>query len=75
MNMVRRSNPNTLGKSGVSVSVQHANRGNVAQRLWQWQTPQRKEQKCSSGRKRLNEEIRQKELTADSREEDKPHSQ
>jgi len=54
--------------------VLHANRGNVAQRVWPWQTPKRKgEQKCSSGRKRSNEEIRQKELTADSREEGKPH--
>jgi len=72
--MVKRSSPNTLGKSGVSLSVLHANRGNVAQRVWPWQTPKRKgEQKCSSGRKGLNEEIRQKELTADSREEGKPH--
>jgi hypothetical protein len=72
--MVRRSSPNTLGKSGVSLSVLFANRGNVAQRVWPWQTHKRKgEQKCSSGRKRLNEANKQKELTADSREEGKPH--
>jgi hypothetical protein len=71
--MVRRGSPNTPGKSGVS-SVLQANGGNVAQRVWPWQTPKWKgEQKCSSGRKRSNEEIRQKELTADSREEGKPH--
>jgi len=54
--------------------VPQVNKGNVAQRRWPWQTPKRKgDLKCSSGRKRSNEEIRQKELTADSREEGKPH--
>jgi hypothetical protein len=38
-------------------------------------TKRKGEQKCSSGRKRSNEEIRQKELTADSRKEGKPHRQ
>jgi len=53
-NMVRRSKPNTLGKSGVSVSVQHDNRRNV-QRVWPWQTPRGKENKSEAvgGRGRM----------------------
>jgi hypothetical protein len=57
----------TLGKSGL-FPVQQANRENVAQRVWPRQTPWRKgEQKCRSGRRGSNEEMRHKGLTAERR--------